>query len=155
MTTKVLILVFIILFISGAFKNSGKQQKTQAFLGIKQGGEWVWVTKNNGKQQYEYQGGEFKPVTELKVDTKHTDHSFDIQFEGPGWESDKIGYRLYLDWRNATDIFGKKTHKLVLDGVGLDGFDSYHEVSDWGVDVLKVGSSLGIGSVEINHLKCR
>ncbi|WP_321372356.1 DUF4861 family protein [uncultured Draconibacterium sp.] len=122
-------------------------QKTQAYLGLKDGGEWKWVTKNNGNEQWEYQGGEFHPIRELKVDEKHTDHAFDIQFEGPGWESDKVGYRIYLDWRNAIDIFGKKTDSLVLHNVGLDGFDSYHEVSDWGVDVLKVGSSLGMGSV--------
>lgn len=126
---------------------SSKNKKTQAYLGVKEGGEWHWVTKKNGNQQYEYQGGAFKPVKELTVDEKHTDHSFDIQFEGPGWESDKIGYRLYLDWRNATDIFGKKTEDLVLDKVGLDGFDSYHEMQEWGVDVLKVGSALGIGSL--------
>jgi hypothetical protein len=29
----------------------------------------------------------------------------------------------------------------------LDGFDSYHEPAPWGVDVLKVGPSLGIGSL--------
>jgi hypothetical protein len=121
--------------------------KTQAYLGVKEGGEWFWVTKSNGNEQWEYQGGEFKPVSALKVDEKHTDHSFDIQYEGPGWESDKIGYRIYLDWRNAIDIFGKKTDTLVLQNVGLDGFDSYHEEADWGVDVLKVGASLGMGSV--------
>ena len=123
------------------------QQKTQAYLGLKESGEWKWVTKANGKQQYEYQGGVFKPVKSLKVDEKHTDHSFDIQFEGPGWESDKIGYRIYLDWRNAIDIFGKKTDKPVLHNVGLDGFDSYHEMQDWGVDILKVGDALGIGTL--------
>ncbi len=122
-------------------------QKTQAYIGLKEGGEWIWVTKSNGNEQWEYQGGEFKPVTNLVVDEKHTDHSFDIQFEGPGWESDKIGYRIYLDWRNAIDIFGKKVDTMVLHTVGLDGFDSYHEEADWGVDVLKVGSSLGMGSV--------
>lgn len=122
-------------------------QKTQAYLGLKEGGEWVWVTKSSGKEQWEYQGGKFKSVDQIIVDEKHTDHSFDIQFEGPGWESDKVGYRLYLDWRNAIDIFGKKTDTLVLQNVGRDGFDSYHEVSDWGVDVLKVGESLGMGSL--------
>ena len=128
-------------------EKSAIEQKTQAYLGLKEGGEWKFVTKANGNEQYEYQGGVFKPVQDLKMDEKHTDHSFDIQFEGPGWESDKIGYRLYLDWRNATDIFGKKVDTLVLHKVGLDGFDSYHEMCDWGVDVLKVGSSLGIGSI--------
>lgn len=28
------------------------QQKTQAYLGLKEGGEWKWVTKANGNQQY-------------------------------------------------------------------------------------------------------
>lgn len=138
---------FLFVTISCTTKKSTTYSKTQAYLGLKEGGEWKWVTKSNGNQQYEYQGGVFKSVSELKVDDKHTDHSFDIQLEGPAWESDKIGYRIYLDWRNATDIFGKKTETLVLHNAGLDGFDSYHEMSDWGVDVLNVGSSLGIGSL--------
>ncbi len=140
---------FVILFAMASCTQTErtKKSKTQAYLGLKEGGKWVWVTKSNGIEQYEYQGGEFKSVPSLTVDEKHTDHSFDIQFEGPGWESDKIGYRLYLDWRNAIDIFGKVTDTLVLHNVGLDGFDSYHEICDWGVDVLKVGSSLGIGSL--------
>lgn len=123
------------------------QPLTQAEISIKEGGEWVWVTKENGNEQYEYQGGTWKNVSEFAVPEQHTDHSFDIRYEGPGWESDKIGYRFYLDWRNAVDIFGKKVDTLVLQHVGLDGFDSYHEMSDWGVDVLKVGNSLGIGSI--------
>jgi hypothetical protein len=53
---------------------------------------------------------------------------------------------LYLDWRNAIDVFGKKTEDMVLSQVGQDGFDSYHESSDWGMDVLKVGKALGLGS---------
>ena len=140
-------LIVALLSASAVFSQPAGNTKTQVCLGVKEGGVWKWVTKENGNQQYEYQGGVFKPVTSLKVDPKHTDHSFDIQFEGPGWESDKIGYRLYLDWRNATDIFGKKTTEKVLHKVGLDGFDSYHEIQPWGVDVLKVGSSLGIGSI--------
>lgn len=141
------LLILISIFVTINFGAFAQNNKTQAYLGVKEGGEWKWVTKSNGNEQYEYQGGVFKSVAELKVDEKHTDHSFDIQFEGPGWESDKIGYRIYLDWRNAIDIFGKKTDKPVLQNVGLDGFDSYHEMQDWGVDVLKVGSALGIGTL--------
>ena len=143
----ILIISISFLLSTSAYCQKNEYQKTQAYLGLKEGGEWKWVTKSNGNEQYEYQGGVFKPVKSLKVDEKHTDHSFDIQFEGPGWESDKIGYRLYLDWRNAIDIFGKKTDKMVLQNVGLDGFDSYHEMQDWGVDVLKVGDALGIGTL--------
>ncbi len=123
-------------------------KKTQAEISQAQGGEWKWVTKNNGNEQWEYQGTtSWENTNSLTVDTKHWDHSFDIRYEGPGWESDKIGYRFYLDWRNANDIFGKKVNTPVLQNVGLDGFDSYHELADWGADIMKVGSALGIGTI--------
>lgn len=112
-------------------------KRTQAELSIKEGGEW------KGR---EYMGGSFKNVNELRVPDEHTDHSWYIRYEGPGWESDLVGYRFYLDWRNATDVFGKITHDMALQNAGQDGFDSYHEMQDWGMDVLKVGKSLGIGS---------
>ncbi len=112
-------------------------KRTQAELSIKEGGEW------KGR---EYIGGSFKNVDSLRVPDEHTDHSWYIRYEGPGWESDLVGYRFYLDWRNATDVFGKTTTDMVLQNAGQDNFDSYHELSDWGMDVLKVGKSLGIGS---------
>jgi hypothetical protein len=113
-------------------------KRTQAELSIKVGGKFVDRT---------YEGGRFQNVQYLRVPPEHTDHSWYIRYEGPGWESDKVGYRFYLDWRNATDIFGKKTPDMVLQNVGQDGFDSYHEMSEWGADVFKVGESLGIGSI--------
>ena len=113
-------------------------QRTQAELSHKFGGHW---------EGREYQEGHFENVQFLRCPPEHTDHSGFIRYEGPGWESDLVGYRFYLDWRNAIDIFGKKTTKMVLQDVGLDGLDSYHEMSDWGADILKVGDSLGIGSM--------
>jgi hypothetical protein len=113
-------------------------KRTQAELSHKTGGHW---------EDRKYIGGTFQNVKELRVPNEHTDHSFFIRYEGPGWESDLVGYRFYLDWRNATDIFGKKTTKMVLQDVGKDGFDSYYEPADWGMDVLKVGESLGIGTL--------
>jgi hypothetical protein len=115
-------------------------RRTQGELAIKTGGKWV------GNK---YEGGKFKDTNYLEVPSEHTVHSEYIRFEGPGWESDKVGYRLYLDLRNATDIFGKKIDNLVLQDVGLDDFDSYHEMSPWGMDILKVGDALGIGAVGI------
>ena len=35
----------------------------------------------------------------------------------------------------------------MLQQVGLDGFDSYHNMQPWGMDVMKVGKSLGVGSI--------
>ncbi|MEL6133174.1 MAG: DUF4861 family protein, partial [Bacteroidota bacterium] len=69
------------------------------------------------------------------------------QFEGMGWENDKVAFRNYLDLRNGMDIFGKLTSEMVLDEVGREGDVSYHELQDWGMDILKVGSSLGAGSL--------
>ncbi|MCB0639573.1 MAG: DUF4861 family protein, partial [Lewinella sp.] len=102
---------------------------------------------NGSWNEREYEGGEFRNVDSLRVPPEHTDHSWYIRYEGPGWESDLVGYRFYLDWRNATDIFGKITTDMVLQGVGQDGFDSYHEPGPWGMDILKVGESLGVGSL--------
>lgn len=110
---------------------------TYAEISIKKGGEW---------QGREYIGGEFENVSRLDVPAEHTDHSWYIRYEGPGWENSQVGYRLYLDWRNAIDIFGKKTDTMVLHQIGQDGFDSYHNIADWGMDILKAGKSLGIGS---------
>lgn len=115
-----------------------KTAKTYAELSIKEGGHW---------EGREYIDGTFINVNELKVPAEHTDHSWYIRYEGPGWESSKVAYRLYLDWRNCIDIFGKTTDSIILPRVGQDGFDSYHEKSEWGMDILKAGKGLGIGSI--------
>lgn len=113
-------------------------KRTQAELSHKAGGHF---------ENREYIGGAFKNVDYLRVPPEHKDHSWFIRYEGPGWESDKVGYRLYLDQRNATDMFGKVTNDMVLQDVGQDGFDSYHHMQSWGMDVMKVGKSIGIGAI--------
>jgi hypothetical protein len=113
-------------------------KRTQAELSHKVNGEW---------KEREYIGGEFKNVDFLRVPPEHKDHSWFIRYEGPGWESDLVGYRFYLDQRNAVDVFGKTVPDVVLQKAGLDGFDSYHELQPWGMDVLKVAKSLGVGSI--------
>lgn len=134
-----------ILFFAGltainAQKYDIKTNKTYAEISAKTDGKW------EGRK---YKGGTvFKNVDRLKLASEHTDHSFDIRYEGPGWENNRIGYRLYLDWRNAIDIFGKKTSENILPLVGQDGFDSYHNMSDWGADILKAGKGIGIGSID-------
>lgn len=111
-------------------------KKTQAEISHKVGGEW---------QDRKYIGGSFQNVKTLTPPEQYTDHSEWIRYEGPGIESDKVGYRIYLDWRNGFDIFGKKVPEMVLQNVGQDGYQSYHEDADWGLDILKVGQSLGAG----------
>ncbi|MBN2202080.1 DUF4861 domain-containing protein [bacterium] len=129
---------FVIHTAADGVKVRAYPKRTQAELSRKTGGRFV-------KRVYE--GGVFENVSSIRVPPEHTDHSFDIRYEGPGWESDRAAYRLYLDWRNAIDMFGKKIPDMVLQDVGQDGFDSYHSMLDWGQDVLKVGPSLGLGSL--------
>jgi len=57
-------------------------------------------------------------------------------------------------FRNVNELTLPSTHTdhsyyedMVLQDVGQDGFDSYHNMSDWGADILKVGKGLGIGSI--------
>ena len=111
-------------------------RRTQAEISVKTGGTW---------EDRKYVGGKFKNVESLTPPPQYTDHSEYIRYEGPGIESDKVGYRVYLDWRNGFDIFGKKVPDLVLQNVGHDGYDAYHEMADWGMDVLKVGEAAGMG----------
>lgn len=96
-------------------------------------------------------GDSFQNFEKVIVPEIHTDHNALFKYEGPGWESEKVGYRFYIDWRNATDIFGKKVDELVLHKVGTNDLiakdDSYHQMQEWGMDILKVGNSLGIGSI--------
>ncbi len=68
--------------------------------------------------------------------------------EGPAWENDKVAFRNYYDARSGFDIFGKRTSAMVLDKVGLTAH-SYHVLADWGMDILKVGNSLGAGAIAI------
>jgi rhamnogalacturonyl hydrolase YesR len=111
-------------------------KRTQAEVSIREGGEW------DGKT---YKGGTFVNVDAVDPPEQYTDHSGYIRYEGPGIESDKVGYRVYLDWRNGFDIFGKLTPDMVLQNVGQDGYQSYHEPAAWGMDILKVGDAVGIG----------
>lgn len=110
--------------------------RAHAEVSIKEGGAW------EGKV---YRGGSFRSVAKVEAPPQSSDHSEYLRYEGPGIESDLVGYRVYLDWRNGFDIFGKKTTAMVLPGVGLDGYESYHQMADWGGDILKVGQSLGMG----------
>lgn len=118
-------------------RKNPKAPFSYAELSVKEGGKW---------EGNKYIGGTFKNINELVLPAGHTDHSYYIRYEGIGMENNQIGYRLYLDWRNATDIFGKKVNTLVLPEVGQDGFESYHNDASWGQDILNSGRTIGIGS---------
>ena len=94
-----------------------------------------------------------KPFEEVSGDVrmKTNETRFTVpvyQMEGPAWENDLIGFRNYYDARNGIDIFGKRTKEMILDSVGVNGRD-YHTLADWGMDILKVGNTLGAGAIAI------
>ena len=120
--------------------NAYTQDRAHAELSIRTGGEWQ-------DSAYSADSFSFEEVTAFTSPSQLTDHSYFLRYEGPGWESDRMGYRLYLDWRNAIDVFVKTNDNVVLPGVGQDGYDSYHSLSAWGGDALKVGKSLGVGAL--------
>ena len=74
-----------------------------------------------------------------------TDAVFSKKIQGPGWESDKNGWRLYFDPRNAIDLFGKRRSMLMLKRFATPEFD-YHAESPDGRDTYDIGNALGIGS---------
>lgn len=69
--------------------------------------------------------------------------------EGPAWENDKVAFRLYFDVRNNKDIYGKTTSRMMMDTVGANTKMSYHQLSEWGMDVLHVVKSLGAGALAL------
>ena len=119
------------------------KERTQAELSVKVDYEYI-----DGK----FTKGKFVNIDSIRVPANHVDHDALFRYEGPGWESDKVAYRFYLDARNRTDIFGKKVPEMVLQTVGVndlvaDNNESYQSMMSWGMDVFKVGTSLVIGSV--------
>jgi hypothetical protein len=97
------------------------------------------------------ENGNYRELTQHVLPEDHTKASptMDYQMEGPAWENDLIGYRMYFDPRNGYDIFGKKTTDMVMDKVGIN--EDYHKMQSWGMDVLKVGNSLGAGAIALYH----
>lgn len=118
------------------WRKPANNAKTYAEISIRKGDDW---------EPKKFGGGEFINVESLQLPEGHSDHAYYIRYEGPGWENSQVGYRFYLDWRNAIDIWGKKTDTIVLPYVGQDNYEDYHHDSPWGQDILKAGKSLGLG----------
>ncbi|MDF7774937.1 DUF4861 family protein [Sphingomonas sp. AOB5] len=92
--------------------------------------------------------GSYKLVERIDVPADHKIHDGLIAFEGPGWESDRVAYRLYLDERNVPDIYGKKLPAPILPRIGM-GKDDYHTMADWGMDLFQVNKTLGMGGIGV------
>ena len=71
---------------------------------------------------------------------------FAKRYEGLGWESEDIAWRIYFDKRNAIDIYGKRRPGLYLDVFAAPEY-VYHLESPLGRDIFKVDPTMGVGSV--------
>lgn len=108
----------------------------------------------------------FEKRTNLRLGIKQNDGSFKefdnyralpcndgfeiiAQAESVNWENDKIAFRVYFDCRNVKDLFGKLKPDLIVDKIQTPELPSYHELADWGMDVLHCGSSLGSGGLAL------
>jgi hypothetical protein len=87
-------------------------------------------------------GDDFRSVLTYRETSDLKQDNGLIFLEGPGWESNLVGYRFYFDDRNRFDVFGKSTTELSLGNIT----EEYHSRRAWGADILKVGTTLGIGS---------
>lgn len=101
-----------------------------------------------------------QPATEevLMANQVHKALGFQkYQTDGPSWENDKVGFRHYLDGRNAKDVFGKRIPAITPENVGINSQgaveDNYHQMYDWGRDIFPVGNSAGLGgyALQVNE----
>ncbi|MCS7004023.1 MAG: DUF4861 domain-containing protein [Cytophagales bacterium] len=104
----------------------------------------LFLSPNRDKTGYQRVKTEVMPA-ETSSDFQKTVLSY--QMEGPAWENDKVAFRSYFDYRNGKDIFGKVIADLCLDTIGRSG--DYHQMQYWGMDILKVGNSLGAGALAV------
>lgn len=117
--------------------DSNETKKTQAIL-LTQPFEFDPADPNNISEKY---------ITKKKLTVPQNlpiQHKW-IMFEGPVLENNLVAYRYYADSRHRIDVFGKTVTDLVMDTVSWD----YHDIMNWGSDILKVGNSLGLGSPAI------
>lgn len=89
----------------------------------------------------------YRNLTRVTVPSSHTIGDGMFPYEGIGWENGFVGYRLYLDGRLTSDAFGKQQSAPALAQVSAAG--RYHDLASWGMDVLHVGPSLGMGGLGV------
>ncbi len=93
--------------------------------------------------------GSFREVDNYRALPCNDGFEIIAQAESVSWENDKIGFRVYFDCRNVKDLFGKLKPGLIIDKIGTRELPSYHDLADWGMDVLHCGSSLGSGGIAL------
>jgi hypothetical protein len=109
----------------------------------------IFEKRTNLRLGIHQKDGSYKEVDSYAAPSCKDGFEIISQAEGVNWENDKIGFRVYFDCRNVKDLFGKRMPTMVVDKVHTPGFGSYHDLADWGMDVLHCGSSLGSGGIAL------
>jgi len=137
-----------------AFTTSIEANSTkEVTIGLISENEKPEFTQNTNIRFVELDNPEKEIKEAVRLESGDTEITSEIwQMEGPAWENELVGFRNYLDARNGYDIFGKVTSDMALDKAGING-QNYHEMDDWGMDILKVGNSLGAGGTAIKSEK--
>src|SRR5436190_17119250 len=91
--------------------------------------------------------GETATIQRLRSDyPKRTAARFTMKFDGLGWESEAMAWRIYFDQRNAIDVWGKRRPGLYLEMFGSPEY-VYNLESPLGRDIYRIGDAIGIGAV--------
>jgi hypothetical protein len=105
--------------------------------------------RTNLRLGIEQEDGSFKEVDYYEALPCNDGFEVIAQGESVNWENDKIGFRNYFDCRNVKDLFGKRLPEMIIDKIHTPEMGSYHDLADWGMDVLHCGSSLGSGGIAL------
>lgn len=132
---------------TGTQNNTATQQESQLKATSQAGTQVVMKVQPHtyDDKQKTLISGDYADKQKIEVPPALSGQNKWFMFEGPVLENDKVAYRYYADKRHRFDIYGKKVSDLVMDTVSWD----YHNIMDWGSDILKVGNSVGIGSPAI------
>lgn len=72
--------------------------------------------------------------------------SYDAVYgHGAMWENEWIGFRVYVDYRQSVDLYGKKKPQMELDSINFYSNRDFM-AKGFGEDILYVGPSIGAGS---------
>lgn len=69
-----------------------------------------------------------------------------MHHHGVAFESELIAYRLYFDKKQTVDVYGKITPRLEIPLTQWYPNDKQMASGDYGADIIKVGSSVGVGT---------
>jgi hypothetical protein len=105
--------------------------------------------RTNVRLGIEQPDGTFPEVDEYMAPSCKDSFKIIAQGESVSWENDKMGFRNYFDCRNVKDLFGKLKPGLIIDKIHTPEILDYHKLSDWGMDILHCGSSLGSGGLAL------